>query len=285
MLSRRHLVAGALALSACRPRGSAKAPAPDAFACYAGDGTPTELARFAERCHDADLVAFGELHEHPAARRAELELLTALLAQPRPVALALEFFERDTQPALDDYLAGRIDEATMRERTARTDAYEQQHRALVEACKRAHAPVIAANSPRRLVTAYRKQSLPYPEWLAARSEADRAMMPASSEPPHDEHERRFMALMGPQRGPAFWKSMALWNDAMAESIASFRASHPEHRVLLVVGAFHVAARLGTITAYLARRPDDRVAVASMIAGSLAFADADRDEGDLLIKVP
>ena len=95
----------------------------------------------------------------------------------------------------------------------------------------------------------------------------------------------FMALMGPKRGPAFWKSMALWNDAMAESVASFRAAHPQHRVLLTVGQFHVAARLGTITAYLERRPSDRVAVATMIAGASAFAEDDRDEGDLVIKVP
>lgn len=282
------MIEAALALaatSACRPRTPPKPPAPDAFTCYAADGTPTELVAFADACFDRDLVAFGELHGHPAARRAELELLTAMLAQARPVALALEFFERDTQPALDDYLAGRIDEATMRERTARTASYDDEHRALVEACKRAKVPVIAANSPRRLVTAYRKQELPYPVWLATLGEDERALMPVRSEPPHDEHERRFMALMGPKRGPAFWKSMALWNDAMAESIATFRADHPEHRVLLTVGAFHVAARLGTITAYLQRRPDDHIAVATMIAGSTEFAEDDRDEGDLVIKVP
>src|SRR5690242_17360971 len=88
--------------TACRPRGSTSpsVPAPDRHACYAADGTPTELHAFAEACHDRDLIAFGELHEHPAARVTELELLDVLLTQPRPVALALEFFERDTQPAL-----------------------------------------------------------------------------------------------------------------------------------------------------------------------------------------
>ena len=265
-------------MAACRSRGvSPKPPAEDAFACYGPDGTPTTLARFAEDCRDCDLVAFGELHEHPAARRAELELLTTMLEQPRPVALALEFFERDTQPALDDYIAGRIDEGELRRVTARTDAYDRQHRALVEACKRVGAPVIAANAPRRLVTAYRKQELPYAQWLATLDEADRALMPTTTEPPHDEHERRFMALMGSKRGPAFWKSMALWNDAMAESITRFREGHAQHRVLLVVGAFHVAARLGTVTQYLRWRPDDRGGVAPVIAGTLGEVTGDMDD--------
>jgi len=288
MLSRRRTLVAGLALApfaGCRARGVAKPPAADAFACYGPDGSSTTLARFARDCRDRDVVAFGELHEHAVARSAELELLTNMLGQPRPVALALEFFERDTQPALDDYIAGRIDEAEFRRVTARTDAYDRQHRALVEACKRAGAPVIAANAPRRLVTAYRKQDLPYPGWLATLDETDRALMPATTDPPHDEHERRFMALMGAKRGPAFWKSMALWNDAMADSIARFREGHAEHRVLFVVGAFHVAARLGTVTQYLRRRPDDRVSVATMIEGSLAFGEGDRDEGDLVIKVP
>ena len=47
---------------------------------------------------------------------------------------------------------------------------------------------------------------------------------------------------------------------MADAIAAHRAAHPDARVLFVVGAFHVAGRLGAITKYVARRPNDRVAV-------------------------
>ena len=88
-----------------------------------GSGQPTELSAFAEGLADTDLLAFGELHGHPLANRYELELLELLHAQERPVALAMEFFERDQQATLDAYLAGEIEEAEFLEATKRSEAY------------------------------------------------------------------------------------------------------------------------------------------------------------------
>ena len=285
---RGFLLGTAAALAAgCRATRSTTTPvaAERALALYDTDGKPSSLAAFASRCTDADVIAFGELHEHAVASRLQAELLTALFAQPRPVALAMEFFETDTQPALDAYLAGEIDEPTFVERTARPAAYASSHRPLVEACKAHGARVVAANAPRRLVTEYRKSGLEYAPWRAALSEADRALLPATSIPPHDEHERRFMALMGPKRGPAFFKSMALWNDAMAQSIVDVRTADPRTRVLFIVGAFHVAARLGTVTQISARSPATEFAVLTMRDGGAAWRESDRGEGDLVVCVP
>lgn len=273
--------------SACDRSRRTSPPAakgPDA-AYYDGAGATSSVDAFVAQARAADFVAFGELHEHPVASRLELAMVQALLQAGRPFALAMEFFERDTQPAIDDYFAGRIDEATFVQRTERNEAYASSHRPLVEACREAGATVIAANAPRRLVTAYRKSGLPYDEWLASVPQAERPLLPARSVPPHDEHERRFLALMGPERGPPFFRSMALWNDAMAESCASHRDAHPDAIVMLVVGAFHVAGRLGTVTAYRERRSEDRIAVLTMKEGGVAFADDDRDEGDLVVKLP
>ena len=89
------------------------------------------------------------------------------------------------------------------------------------------------------------------------------------------------------RGPSFFRSQSLWDDAMAEAIADFRASHPDHVVLLVVGAFHVNHGLGTITKYRLRRPQDDVATIVMTMGdgdALPFAPADERAGDVVVKV-
>jgi uncharacterized iron-regulated protein len=286
--SRRTFVLGSTAAlaSGCRTAKPSTVPAPSGpeLAIYDGVGATSTLAAFARRCAAADVVAFGELHEHAIASRLALELLTALLAEPRPLALAMEFFETDTQPFIDAYFAGEIDEPTFREKTGRTEAYATSHRPLVEACKAKGARVVAANAPRRLVTEYRKSGLEYAPWLATLTEADRALLPAQSVPPHDEHERRFMALMGPKRGPAFFKSMALWNDAMAEAIVGARRSDASVRVMFVVGAFHVAARLGTITQILARAPETALEVLTMRDGGAAWRADDRGEGDLVVCV-
>ncbi|MEZ4382838.1 MAG: ChaN family lipoprotein [Nannocystaceae bacterium] len=296
-LARSGLVALTLALApgcAGQGRGEAAAPeaapavSPEEHAFFTAQGEAGSLDAFLAAIEGVDLVAFGELHYHPVGSRVELAVLEGMAAQGRPVALAMEFFERDTQAAVDDYLAGVIDRAALVERTQRDARYDASHGPLIDLCKAKGIPVIAANAPRPLVTAYRKSGIDaYADWLATRSEDERALLPRSSEIRDDAFTRRFLEFMGPKRGPAFLKSMVLWNDAMAEAAADFRAAHPEHRVLLVVGGFHVAGKLGLITSYLERRPDDRAAILLMDQvdeGPLAFTADDAGEADLLLKV-
>ena len=292
----RLALAAVLGAGCSAPRGGGASPPdatarpvdPDAHAFYDAEGHPASFEAFVAGLAEVDFVAFGEFHDHPVASRYELALLEAMAAQPRPVALAMEFFETDMQADLDRYLAGEIDEATFRERTRRNDRYDASHRPLIEFCRRNGIPVLAANAPRRLVRAYRKSGAEsYQAFLASLPPEDRALLPPMAGPRDEAFEARFMEFMGPERGPAFYPSMALWNDAMADSVARFRTEHPDHRVLLVVGGFHVAGHLGTITQYRARRPDDSVRVLLMVAGEggdLRFSEDDRGEGDLLLKV-
>lgn len=287
-----------LALPACAAAtpsqlASTQAPITPAFdpmqhAWITAAGEEISLNEYAPELADIDLIAFGELHGHSVGSRYELELLKLLASQDRPLALALEFFEADQQASLDLYLSGALDEAGFLEATERDEAYADSHRPLIELCKAQGIAVIAANAPRALVTAYRKSGLEYPAYLQSLSEAERAWMPSRSVPPDDEHKERFMrAMAGMKHGESFFKSMALWNDAMAESIANFRSAHPEHRVLYIVGSFHVERHLGTITQYVQRRPDDRVRVLTMKqvdTPELDFSDEHRGEGDALLLV-
>jgi uncharacterized iron-regulated protein len=260
---------------------------PEAHTFFDGEGNPADLDSFIASLANIDFVGFGELHHHVIGSRVQLAVLEGMAAHERPVALAMEFFEADQQPALDAYLAGSIDEATFREQTKRDDNYELSHRPLIEFAKRNGIPVIAANAPRALVTAYRKSgAASYADYLASLSEQERALLPRSSVPPDDEFKARFMKTMGPERGPAFYPAMALWNDAMAESSADFRETHPEHRILLIVGVYHVAKHLGVVTQYRERRPEDSVRVLTMapVEGAMVFDEANRSEGDLILQV-
>ena len=231
-------------------------------------------------------MAFGELHGHPVGAEWELELLQAMHASGRPVALAMEFFERDTQAALDAYLAGDMEEEAFLKATRQGKAYATTHGPLIAYCKAHGIPVIAANAPRPLVKAYRKQEAPYAEWLPTLTETERATLPRSTSTPEDAYREAFMKLMGPKRGPSFFRSQALWDDAMGEAVADFRAAHPETAVLLVVGAFHVTRRLGTVTKLLERQPGDRVhvMVMKMAQEGLTFDDTHREAGDVVVLV-
>src|SRR3974377_370665 len=55
----------------------------------------------------ADALFLGEQHDDPATHRLEAATLEGLARRRGNLVLAMEMFERDVQPTLDDYLAGR----------------------------------------------------------------------------------------------------------------------------------------------------------------------------------
>src|SRR5438045_3390024 len=101
-----------------------------------------ELAR-------ADVVFVGEQHDDPATHRLELAMLEGMIRRRAAVVVALEMFERDVQPQLDDYLAGRISEEEFLKAARPWPNYASDYRPLIEFARVHGWRVIAGNVPRR----------------------------------------------------------------------------------------------------------------------------------------
>jgi uncharacterized iron-regulated protein len=285
-------------------------------------GQAISFDEVAARANRADVVLFGEEHSDVVCNALEAQLLAALAGQPRPVTLAMEFFESDTQVPLDAYLSGRIDEAEFRKLTRQKRAYVTSHRPMIEYCRKASIPVIAANAPWRLTRALRLSGKPYDEFLAGLEPSDRAWIARSSELLEGPYHDRFVEAMSghempPTSGPASqptsrpssqpstapassqptsqpdhaeqilraYRAQSLWDDTMAESIADHRARLPIGRVMLIVGGFHVASEGGTQVKLRRRRPCDSICTIVYHGTDktpLAFDDANKADGDVLI---
>src|SRR6516162_8689334 len=127
------------------------------YRVYDGKGSPTTLDAVLQRMQGVDVVFLGESHDDPVAHLLQARLLRQLHERhreepkPRPLALALEMFERDVQPVLVLYLAGLITEKAFRDCSRPWNNYEKDYRSLVEFARGHKLPVIAANAPRRYV--------------------------------------------------------------------------------------------------------------------------------------
>jgi len=66
----------------------------------------------------ADAVLIGDYHSLPAAQATYLSLVQTAMQDERPVVLALEFLESRHQNLLDRYLAGRVSDTTLLNRSA-----------------------------------------------------------------------------------------------------------------------------------------------------------------------
>lgn len=73
-------------------------------------------------------------------------------ASGRPLSISLEFFERDVQPVMDEYLLGLCRESDLTKDARAWPNYSRDYRPMVEFCKSKGLRVICANAPRRHVS-------------------------------------------------------------------------------------------------------------------------------------
>lgn len=241
----------------------------------------------------ADAVLLGELHGHELglAMASTLweDMLQAAGPKARP-ALLLEFFERDHQLAIDDYLGGLIEEEAFLAAADRNAGnYPPGHRAMLEATKAAGGAVLAANAPRRYVRLARTEGY---DRLAAMTEAQRAtfVLPADPSGPPAYRQRFVEAMGGMQAGHGrfgpldFLRAQLVWDETMADSVA--QALRRDHwPVALVVGRFHVEFDGATGLFLRQRRPGTRLLRIVMVdRWSDELAEEDRGRGDVVAYV-
>jgi uncharacterized iron-regulated protein len=254
----------------------------------------------------SDAVFVGENHGHPLGLAAADALWEDVLAKSPKATLAMEFFERDQQAGIDDYLSGVVDEAAFKKLTAHTTlgTYPPGHRAMVEAAKAHNRPVIAANSPRRYVRLARESgfvklgslnaeqkrlfrvpdSMPGPE-TKYRQEFDKIMspMPAHGTAPTTPKDAMTDEQKSAKLDAAF-RSQSVWDWTMGESVVRGIEAGGSP-TLLVVGRFHVDFEGGTVRATKLLRPGVRTLTVSFVDLSAdSLRDEDKDRADIVIYV-
>lgn len=256
-------LAGLQLLSACastdaRKKDNARAhaaallemlPPESHLALDASTRQPISIDRLAQRCATADAILIGELHGHPTGLAYASHLWNAVLERAPEAVLSLEFFERDQQVALDDYLNGITDEDAFRKAARRTSGnYPPGHRAMLERAKVGARPVIASNAPRRYARLARTSGL---SRIDSMTPDQRRLVETPGVIPDSAYRQRFLELMSGMGGhgsemtedesqsmaEAFFRAQAVWDETMGQSVAD--ATRHGTPVVHVVGRFHV----------------------------------------------
>jgi uncharacterized iron-regulated protein len=166
---------------------------------WRGDGTPATFEELVASAVESDVVLIGEEHDDRVTHALQLDLLSALnsrLSNTRQLALAMEMFETDVQPIIDDYLDGHIREKDFLMDARPWNNYAEDYRPLVEFAKTHGLRVLASNAPRRYVSLLGRGGGQHS--LAALSPASRALLPPLPVPdPSDAYREIFMGHMAP----------------------------------------------------------------------------------------
>ncbi len=286
----RSVIVAALAflVAACASARSHATPVPSPAPSPATSGyrivspatrSDVTMSQMLGRLSRADVVFFGEQHDDPETHRAEAETLDAIGRLGRPVVLSLEMFERDVQPVLDDYLAGRIGESEFLAHTRPWANYSTGYRRLVELARARHWPVVAANVPRPLASAVGRKGIVALDTLTPVEHLTAAREIVC---PMDDYYARFMDEMhvhstgaGGATEPGdslptamaerFYVAQCVKDETMAESIVMAKRAAP--RDVIVVhfdGAFHSDYAQGTVARVKRREPSWDVVVISAV---------------------
>jgi uncharacterized iron-regulated protein len=259
------------------------------------DGAPVAWDELVAAAGGADAVLVGELHGQPVGQAFEGALFEDVLARSPSTVGALEFFERDEQAGLDDYLTGVTDEQGMTKATRRSEGnYPGGHRAIVERSKGAGRPVIAANAPREYVRLARLEGYGR---LNALTAEQRRLFVVPGELPGGKYREDFFAFMrGGSKEPgdapseskieAMLRSQSVWDATMADSVARGIDAGGKP-VVLVVGGFHVGFDGGLVQALRREKPGARVVTVAMVgewAPASGVGDGDRGRADYVVYV-
>jgi uncharacterized iron-regulated protein len=298
------LAFGSLLTSACATGGRGVTTAPQPVAAIRVYDTKAKqfvtFPEFAKVVATKDLVFFGEQHDDPATHAAEHAVLAAIGERREHVVLSLEMFERDVQPLVDQYLAGRISEANFLAGSRPWDRYVTDYRPMIELARVHGWTVVAANVPRRLATGVSRVGLKMLDTLNA---ADKKFVAREHSCPKDAYYEKFAETMkghGAGGGPPtasdaammasmtdkFYQAQCVKDEAMGEAIADAWKKAPKGAVVFQVdGAFHSDFGLGTAERARRRAPEaSSVVITAVPVADLAKAQAGEDakKADYLI---
>ena len=233
------------------------------------------------RLREQRLVFVGETHRSAADHRLQFEILKGMAGQGEPLVLGVEWFQRPFQSVLDDYVAGRIDEAALLRRSEyfkRWGFDYRLYRPIMQFARERGIRVLALNAARELTDAVREQGL---DQLTPN---DRARLPASydfSDQGYREQLRGVFALhkhRDQDEETAFQRFVEVqltWDETMAETAANYLRDHPDTRMLVLAGKGHTQASA------IPNRVKRRIGAAGTSVGSMQIG-APFNQADFLV---
>ena len=163
-----------------------------------------------------EVILFGEFHDNPICHWLQLELAQEL-ASKRALILGAEMIEADNQLALNEYLAGTINQKKLDSVARLWPNYKTDYKPLVDFAKEKKLPFIATNIPRRFASMIHKKGIESLETLTAAEKAWMAPLPM----PYDKDlpgYTKMIAMMGEHTSPNMPKAQASKDAAMAHFI-------------------------------------------------------------------
>lgn len=213
---------------------------------------PSNQRKILAELAQANLIFLGERHDSVVDHREQWAILQALFRKNPRIAIALEMFQRPYQFALDDYLAKKINEDQLRQKTEYDERWGFDwnfYAPILRFAQQHQLPLLAINTPTeitRKVASGGLNSLTTEEkrWIPPIQEI-MTDDPGYRDYLHQIYQQHQQDAQGnSDRFDRFVEAQVLWDETMAEAIAHFALSHPDYQIVVLAGRGHIIYNYG-----------------------------------------
>jgi uncharacterized iron-regulated protein len=209
------------------------------------DGGRISVARLVEEVQGVRLVFIGEIHDDSAHHAFQAEVIKGLHRAGIPLAIGLEMFTSESQPELDEWLAGKADDGSFARLYALNwhEPYEL-YGEIFRYARDNRIPLVGINVPRRLIQEVKQHG------FQALPEEARRMLPPEIRCEVTGDYLKFMKRVNAEhRGSDaafvhFCEAMTLWNSLMARTVADYLDGHPGMSMVVLAGVGHARKSWG-----------------------------------------
>lgn len=197
----------------------------------------------------ADVLYLGERHDQRQDHQVQLEIIQAMHQNNSQVAIALEMFQRPFQEALEQYIAGEINEAQLIEQTEYNQRWGfpwELYAPILRYAKQHQIPLLALNTPSEVAHKVAKSGL----GSLAGDELTYIPALADIDTSNTAYRDSIVQAFGSHSGHGnfsldnFFAAQVTWDETMAETIAQFKNDHPQSQVIVLAGQGHVVYGYG-----------------------------------------
>lgn len=255
---------------------------------FVGSGSKIDKEDFLNRiaASKARVIMLGENHEDKVAHKLELDILKKISStRENRTGLSLEFYDRESQSVMNEYLGGLVDLETFLG-DARPPANYEDYQPMLEYCKEKNLPALASNCPRRYTRMVSKNGRDFLNQLSNTS-SSQWLPPLPYSGASHAYTQNFIDIMrhmgnnNPNVPTKMLDAQSLWDATMAHSVSGFL--NKVDTVVHVTGYFHIQHKLGTVEHFLRYAPGvDLLTVVILPSENLdSLNDEQKNIGDLV----
>ncbi|MCP4686632.1 MAG: PDZ domain-containing protein, partial [Desulfobacterales bacterium] len=194
------------------------------------------------------VIYVGEQHGGMAGHINQLMIIKALHETGEKVAVGMEMFQRPRQSAIDDYMAGRIDERVFLKNSGYFEHWRYDYnlyKPIIDYVKKEKIPLVALNIDGEITRKTAKQG------LSALTDEEKERLPREMDFSNAKYRDDLREVFDMHRKRQthddfdyFLQAQILWDETMAESAHVFLAEHPGVKMVILAGNGHVAYKYG-----------------------------------------